>query len=309
MRRRLVIVLAFASLIGLLASYLVYRVVATVQAGVRPDATAEVVVAAVNMGMAETITSKHVKIVAWPKASVPVGAVTSMASAEGRVVRSSIIAGEPLIEGKLAPQLAGKGGLMPMLVAEGQRAVTIKVDDATRETGFILPNSRVDILVSMAKPGPAGDRIAKIVLQDVEVLASGQIVELRDNKPVTMTTVTLALDPERVERLTLAQTEGRLFLVTRNMNDKAIVKTPGATKASLLSDVTQAARPAVAQAPAKKPRAVAAVPPAPPAPAVIPAPTLETFSVSVLRAGKISEHQFVRKGDEGWVERAPGKEK
>ena len=310
MRRRLVIVLAFASLIGLLASYLVYRVVATVQAGVRPDSTSEVVVAAVNMGMAETITSKHVKIVAWPKASVPAGAVTSMASAEGRVVRSSIIAGEPLIEGKLAPNLAGKGGLMPMLVAEGQRAVTIKVDDATRETGFILPNSRVDILVSMAKPGPNGDRIAKIVLQDVEVLASGQIVELRDNKPVTMTTVTLALDPERVERLTLAQTEGRLFLVTRNMNDKAIVKTPGATKASLLSDVPQAARPAVAQAPAKKPRAVAAVPPAaPPAPAVIPAPTLETFSVSVLRAGKISEHQFVRKGDEGWVEKAPGKEK
>jgi len=310
MRRRLVIVLAFASLIGLLASYLVYRVVATVQAGVKPDSTSEVVVAAVNMGMAETITSKHVKIVAWPKASVPAGAVTSMASAEGRVVRSSIIAGEPLIEGKLAPNLAGKGGLMPMLVAEGQRAVTIKVDDATRETGFILPNSRVDILVSMAKPGPAGDRIAKIVLQDVEVLASGQIVELRDNKPVTMTTVTLALDPERVERLTLAQTEGRLFLVTRNMNDKAIVKTPGATKASLLSDVPQAARPAVAQAPAKKPRAVAAaVPPAPPAPAVIPAPTLETFSVSVLRAGKISEHQFVRKGDEGWVEKAPGKEK
>jgi len=310
MRRRLVIVLAFASLIGLLASYLVYRVVATVQAGVKPDSTSEVVVAAVNMGMAETITSKHVKIVAWPKASVPAGAVTSMASAEGRVVRSSIIAGEPLIEGKLAPNLAGKGGLMPMLVAEGQRAVTIKVDDATRETGFILPNSRVDILVSMAKPGPAGDRIAKIVLQDVEVLASGQIVELRDNKPVTMTTVTLALDPERVERLTLAQTEGRLFLVTRNMNDKAIVKTPGATKASLLSDVPQAARPAVAQAPAKKPRAVAAaVPPPPPAPAVIPAPTLETFSVSVLRAGKISEHQFVRKGDEGWVEKAPGKEK
>ena len=310
MRRRLVIVLAFASLIGLLASYLVYRVVATVQAGVRPDSTSEVVVAAVNMGMAETITSKHVKIVAWPKASVPAGAVTSMANAEGRVVRSSIIAGEPLIEGKLAPNLAGKGGLMPMLVAEGQRAVTIKVDDATRETGFILPNSRVDILVSMAKPGPAGDRIAKIVLQDVEVLASGQIVELRDNKPVTMTTVTLALDPERVERLTLAQTEGRLFLVTRNMNDKAIVKTPGATKASLLSDVPQAARPAVAQAPAKNPSAVAAaVPPPPPAPAVIPAPTLETFSVSVLRAGKISEHQFVRKGDEGWVEKAPGKEK
>jgi pilus assembly protein CpaB len=307
MRRRLLIVLAFASLVGLIASYLVYRVVATVQAGAKPDSTAEVVVAAVNMGMAETITPKHVKVVAWPKASVPAGAVTSIASAEGRVVRSSIIAGEPLIEGKLAPQLAGKGGLMPMLVSEGQRAVTIKVDDATRETGFILPNSRVDILVSMAKPGRDNERIAKIVLQDVEVLASGQIVELRDNKPVTMTTVTLSLDPERVERLTLAQTEGRLFLVTRNMNDKAIVKTPGATKTSLLSDIAVAPKPAVAKAPARKPTTVAAAPPPPPA--VMPAPRLETFSVSVLRGGKISEHEFVRKGDEGWVERAPGKEK
>jgi len=307
MRRRLLIVLAFAAFVGLIASYLVYRVVATVQAGARPDTTAEVVVAAVNMGMAETITPKHVKVVAWPKASMPAGAVTSIASAEGRVVRSSIIAGEPLIEGKLAPQLAGKGGLMPMLVSEGQRAVTIKVDDATRETGFILPNSHVDILVSMAKPGHDNERIAKIVLQDVEVLASGQIVELRDNKPVTMTTVTLSLDPERVERLTLAQTEGRLFLVTRNMNDKAIVKTPGATKTTLLADVAAAPKPTAARAPSPKPKAVAAAPP--PAPSVMPAPTLETFSVSVLRGGKVSEHQFVRKGDEGWVERGPGKEK
>ena len=161
----------------------------------------------------------------------------------------------------------------------------------------------------MAKPGHDAERIAKIVLQDVEVLASGQIVELRDNKPVTMTTVTLSLDPERVERLTLAQTEGRLFFVTRNMNDKAIVKTSGATKTSLLSDVAVAPRPTVAKAPAGKPAVVAAKPSAPPPPAVIPAPRLETFSVSVLRGGKISEHEFVRKGDEGWVERAPGKEK
>jgi len=261
------------------------------------------------MGMAETITSKHVKVVAWPKASIPSGAVTTISSAEGRVVRSSIIAGEPLIEGKLAPQLAGKGGLMPMLVAEGQRAVTIKVDDATRETGFILPNSRVDVLVSMAKPGHDGERIAKIVLQDVEVLASGQIVELRDNKPVTMTTVTLSLDPERVERLTLAQTEGRLFLVTRNMNDKAIVNTPGATRASLLAGVGAGPQaPKIASAPRPRPQAVVAVP-VPPAPTVLPTPSLETVSVSVLRGSQISEHRFVRKGTDQWVEKTTEKER
>jgi|RhiMetdeSRZDD1v2_1073273.scaffolds.fasta_scaffold59299_4 pilus assembly protein CpaB len=310
MRRRLIIVLAFASLIGLIASFLVYRVVVAVQANVKPDSTAEIVVAAANMGMAETITPKHVKVVSWPKASVPPGAITSLADAENRVVRSSIVAGEPLIEGKLAPQLAGRGGLMPMLVAEGQRAVTIKVDDATRETGFILPNSHVDILVSMARPNsPSGERIAKIVLQDVQVLASGQIVELRDNKPVTMTTVTLSLDPERTERLTLAQTEGRLFLVTRNMNDKKIVNTSGATRASLLADGGSArpTPPAVASAPKRRPVTVATAPPAP-AP-VLPTPTLETVSVSVLRGTQLSEHRFVRKGTDQWVEKTTEKER
>jgi pilus assembly protein CpaB len=305
MRRRLLIVLAFATVVGLVASYLVYQVVVTVQASTRPDASAEIVVASVNMGLAETVTSKHVKLVAWPKNSIPAGAVRSLTAAEGRVVRSSIIAGEPLLEGKLAPQMAGRGGLMPMLVAEGQRAVTIKVDDATRETGFILPNSNVDVLVSMSKAGGSGDRIAKTILQNVQVLASGQVVELRDNKPVTMTTVTLSLNPDQTERLTLAQTEGRLFLVTRNMNDNKIVTTQGATKASLLGEAPRApAAPRVASVPS---RAVAAAPSAPPT--VIPAPRLETFSVSVLRGGKVSEHQFVRKGSEEWVEKSSEKER
>jgi pilus assembly protein CpaB len=306
MQKRLLIVLAFASLVGLVASYLVYRVVVTVQAGAKPDVTTEVVVAAVNMGMAETVTSKHVKVVAWPKDSVPAGAVTTLANAEGRVVRGSIVAGEPLLEGKLAPQLAGKGGLMPMLVAEGQRAVTIKVDDATRETGFILPNSFVDVLVSMAKPGNAtGEKIAKIVLQDVQVLASGQVVELRDNKPVTMTTVTLSLDPEQTERLTLAQTEGRLFLVTRNMNDKKIVKTSGATRATLLADA--GAPPQRVASAVKAPRPVVATPA--PAPVVLPPPTIETVSVSVLRGTQVTEHRFVRKGPDQWVEKSTEKER
>ena len=309
MRRRLILVLAFAALVGLTASYLVYRVVVSIQATAKPEGMAEVVVASVNMGMAETITPKHVKVVAWPKASVPSGAIMSIADAEGRVVRSSIIAGEPLIEGKLAPQLAGRGGLMPMLVNEGQRAVTIRVDDAIRETGFILPNSHVDVLVSMAKPGGgSGEKIAKTILQDVQVLASGKVVEIHDNKPVTMTTVTLSLDPPQTERLTLAQTEGRLFLVTRNLNDKEIVSTPGATRATLLSDITPAPAPRVASAkPRKAP--VVAVKPQPVTAPVMPAPTIETFSVSVLRGNKVSEHRFVRKGAEEWVERSAEKEK
>ena len=295
MRHRLMIIVAVAALAGLLASYLVYSVVRQLQSRAPDPGNTPVVVAAVNMGLAETVTKEHVKLAMWPKVSVPPGALKSIEQAQGRVVRSSILAGEPLLEGKLAAELSGRGGIMPMLVPEGQRAVTIHVDAAIRETGFILPNSRVDVLVSMSGLGAGNERVAKTILQDVQVLASGQTVELRDNKPVQMTTVTLALTPDKVEKLTLAQTEGRLFLVTRNLNDKTVVPTTGATKSTVLSDAAPRAR-AVAEAP-RRPVSVGAAP--------LPPPSPEAITVTVFRGTKASEHRFVRKGSDGWVERGP----
>ena len=169
MQRRFLLILVCASLLGLLASALVYRVVSQIAAA-GSGQYEQIVVAAANMSLAETVTNQHVKLVAWPKASVPEGAIRSVQEVEGRAVRSSILAGEPLIEGKLAPGLAGKGGIMPMLVPEGQRGVTIKLDEAVRESGFLLPNSRVDVLVSMPKAPGSQEKIAKVILQDVTVL-------------------------------------------------------------------------------------------------------------------------------------------
>jgi len=287
MRRRLILVLVVASVVGLLASTLVYRVLKQAAAGPQQQDVEMIVVAGVNMSMAETITSQHVKLLPWPSKSVPTGAVRTLASAEGRVVRGSIVAGEPLLEGKLAPQLSGKGGIMPMLVPEGQRAVTIKVDDAVKESGFVLPNSRVDVLVSMAKERGSQERISKVILQDVSVLAAGQIVELRDNKPVTHTTVTLSLQPAQVERLALAQSEGKLMLAMRNLRDTQFVPTKGATAASLLSDGAPVAslakaRPVTVSAPLAPPR-------------------VETHTVTVLRGNKAAEILFTR-DDRGWAE-------
>ena len=175
MQRRFLLILVCASLLGLLASALVYRVVSQIAAA-GSGQYEHIVVAAANMSLAETVTNQHVKLVAWPRASVPEGAIRSVQEVEGRAVRSSILAGEPLIEGKLAPGLAGKGGIMPMLVPEGQRGVTIKLDEAVRESGFLLPSSRVDVLVSMPKAPGSQEKIAKVILQDVTVLAAGQTV-------------------------------------------------------------------------------------------------------------------------------------
>src|SRR5262245_50720860 len=101
MRHRLLIIVAIAALAGLLASYLVYGVVKQLQAKAPEPGSAPIVVAAVNMGLAETITKEHVKLVLWPKSSIPPGAITTLQQAEGRVVRSAILAGEPLLDGKL----------------------------------------------------------------------------------------------------------------------------------------------------------------------------------------------------------------
>jgi pilus assembly protein CpaB len=296
MRRRLVLVLVIAAVVGLLASTLVYRVLKDVASGAKPQDLEMIVVATVNMTMAETVTSSHVKLLPWPSKSVPSGAIRKMEDAEGRVVRASIVAGEPLLDGKLAPQLAGKGGLMPMLVPEGQRGVTIKVDDAIKESGFVLPNSRVDVLVSMPKTKNSQDRISKVILQDVTVLAAGQTVELRDNKPVTFTTVTLAHDPGQAERLTLAQTEGKLTLAMRNLRDTQIVQTKGVTAASLLGDTAPAATPPAAPRNARTVRASAPLPP----------PRIETHSVTVLRGNKPAEIVFTRDG-QAWLEQSPSK--
>src|SRR5512144_56471 len=292
MRRRFLLILICASVIGLLASVLVYRVVSQV-ARARSDQSEQIVVAAADLGMAEMVTSQHIRLVNWPKASVPSGALRTAAEAEGRVVRSSVVAGEPLIEAKLAPQLTGKGGIMPMLIPEGQRGVTIRLDEATRESGFVMPNSRVDVLVSMPKGPGSNEKIAKVILQDVTVLAAGQTVEMKDNKPVTNTTVTLSLTPQQVERLAVAQSDGRLMLVQRNLRDTQFVRTPGATPSSLLSDIAPAT-----PKPEAKPTVLARSAP-------LPLPQVEKYPVAVIRGTKVSEQTFIRDRANSWAEQ-PG---
>lgn len=279
MRRRLFLVIGAASVTGLLTSFLVYRAVTRMA----PSGlgTEEVVVAAVNMEIGETVTNEYVKLSSWPKVNVPNGAFRSLPEVEGWVTRGSIVAGEPLLKAKLLdPEQAGRGGLLPMLVPEGLRGVTIKLGRALQESGFVHPNSHVDIVVSIAKDGTSRDRIAKVVLQNVLVLAAGQTVEMHNNKPVRVTTVTLALTPKEVERLALAQSEGTLMLATRNLHDDRIVRTVGITRGSLLG-----------HAPSKAPKKDR-VP--------LPPPKLTTHGVSVLRGGRETDYKFVRGKNEPW---------
>jgi pilus assembly protein CpaB len=292
MQRRVVLVIVLAVVMGLLASLLVYRV--TTRATGPVEEHERVVVASANIAMAEAVKREQVKLVDWPKRSVPAGALRKLAEAEGRIVRNSIVAGEPLLEAKLAP--AGKGGILPILVPASLRGVTIKVDDAVKESGFILPGSRVDILVSMPRSPGSQERFAKVILQDVQVLAAGQTVEMRDNKPVTVTNVTLALTPGQTERLALAQVEGRLTLAMRGLGDNQLVHTTGVSAAILLGGDAPAAPPAAGS---PKPRAPVPVSAAVPRPA-----RNEDYTITIWRGKEAEQATFVRGEDQAeWVAR------
>jgi pilus assembly protein CpaB len=221
-----------------------------------------------------------------------------------------MFAGEPVLDSKLAP--AGQGGLMPVLIPVGKRAVSIIVEQATQKSGFVVPNTRVDVLVTMAEKG--GAQKSRIVLQDVTVLAADMTVEMKDNKPVTMTTVTMALSPEEAERLALSQNQGRVTLALRNLQDTARVSTPGVTAAQLMGS------PAPAPSPAKKSSTGApsvakrssgptraSVAPVKSAPTVQPASTIDaspppTHKVSVVRGTAETEQTYVQDPDRGWIE-------
>jgi pilus assembly protein CpaB len=165
------------------------------------------------------------------------------------VVKTSILRGEPVLEAKLAP-VGTKGGLSAV-IADGKRAITVKVNEVIGVAGFALPGNYVDVMVSTQEDGQGNDskQISKIVLEHMLVLAVAQEASRDDTKPKVVNAVTLEVTPEEAEKLDLARSVGTLSLVLRNQVDKDPVQTAGMRKAELLQL-------AVTQKPSPAPKAV-----------------------------------------------------
>jgi pilus assembly protein CpaB len=243
-----------------------------------------IAVAQLDIQPGARITSDLVRLVDWPAGSRPAGAFEAIEALEGRVARTNIQRGEPLLESKLAP--VGTRGGLSAIVAEGKRAMTVRVNDVIGVAGFALPGNYVDILVSTQEEGAKrGDRdrmISKIVLERILVLAVAQEANRDDTKPRVVNAVTLEVTPEQAEQLDLARSVGTLTLVLRNQVDPKPAATGGATKESLLGVARAAPTPTPAQAAPPKPaaRRVVTVAAAP-----APAPQRATECVEVIRGG------------------------
>lgn len=199
----------------------------------QPTGTTQIAVAARAMLVGSVVTPEDVRLVEWPLDAVPPGYSGSVEEVVGRGLITPVAANEPLLDGKLASKEAGGG--LPIVIPEGMRAVSVKVDEVIGVAGFVLPGTRVDVLVTIDPPEEGGGTATRIVLQNVQTLAAGQTIQRdAEGKPQTVTVITLLVDPEQAEKLTLAATEGRIHLALRNTLDMAQVETEGIKKASLL---------------------------------------------------------------------------
>ena len=196
--------------------------------------TRPVVVAASDLDIGTELSRADIRIIDWPANAVPADAFSDPKDVMGRGIVLPIIQNEPILPMKLASMEAGSG--LPPAIPPGLRAVSVRVNEVIGVAGYVLPGTRVDVVATVSPTGQNNDMTSKVVLTNVQVLAAGTKIE-RDtdkNKPMPVSVVTLLVDPEEAERLTLASTEGKIQLALRNPLDKTMPMTHGIRPAALL---------------------------------------------------------------------------
>jgi pilus assembly protein CpaB len=190
---------------------------------------------------------------------VPPNAVTRQEDVLGRGIVSTIYAGEPVVETRLAAKGAGAG--LAAIIPSGMRAVAIRVNDVTSLAGYVTPGMRVDVLILGTPPNssPALGTQTKTLLQNIEILSAGQQMQ-RDSegKPITVPVVNVLVTPEQAEILSLASQDARIQLVLRNPLDTEQSKTSGMAMSRLWTGQStppaeRAPRPRVVRAPVLPP--------------------------------------------------------
>jgi pilus assembly protein CpaB len=189
----------------------------------------------------------------------------------------------------LAP--IGSGAGLPPSIPAGMRAMSVKVDEVIGVAGFVVPGTRVDLVVTLRGNSQSEEPMSRTVASNVLVLTAGTKLDqeqAKDGKPQPSTVVTLAVSPSDAERVALASSEGKISLALRNPLDVAPTETAGVRVASLRLGMgtAPAAEPVKAQpATTRKPKAVVASPaPAPPPARVI-------YIVETIRAAKRGEEE------------------
>jgi pilus assembly protein CpaB len=276
-RIRVFVVLVLSLTAGGVLAFGTYNYVQNVQPKTVTMPTRPVVVAAADLEIGAELTREDLRLIDWPASAVPQGAIGDPKEIIGRGLIMPVIQNEPILPMKMASKEAGSG--LPPAIPPGLRAVSVRVNEVIGVAGYVTPGTRVDVVATVNPGNKQQDITSKVILTDVQVLAAGTKIErLGDReKPVPVSVVTLLVDPDEAERLTLASSEGKIQLALRNPLDKDRPATRGVRPALLLGT------------PPPVPRVSSrSVPGAPPPPVAAPPPTVE-----IIRGDKRA-HEIVR---------------
>jgi pilus assembly protein CpaB len=221
-------------LLAALAGYAGLRAAAAQVAHQNSKYYVPVVVTATDLTFGTKLDRAQLRIARYPKESVPAGAFSDIDSVADQTTKIFLAAREPVT----ATKLSSRGGGLSMLVRHGLRATSVEVDQVSGVSGFVLPGDRVDVLCTVDNRGGDNQAVTKTILQNTEVLASGQKTTQQDNKPITVQAVTILVDPTGAEKVALGLHEGKLHLVLRNPEDGDTLRVAGLNTSEMLSGTT-----------------------------------------------------------------------
>lgn len=233
--------LGVALLLGLITSFFVFSWLQNeknrlMAAPVSLSRNVQVLVANADLSWGTKLTPEMMQLQEFPSGAIPEGHFTTLDAIKDRVLLVDIKRNELLMESKLAP--VGATGGVAAVTDSNKRAMSVKVDDVIGVAGFIKPADRVDVMVTIEpQGGKQGSTIAKMILENVKVLAAGTQMERKgkDEEPKPVQVITVEVEVEEAEKLALASTQGKLRLALRNPLNKEHVLTKGANVGTLLS--------------------------------------------------------------------------
>src|SRR6266852_284119 len=215
-RTRLLMIGFVALALGAIVSFAVYRALQSRAAGDAPPGV-DVVIAANDVPVGAKVEDRDVKVVRFPAADLPPNCFHLKSSVIGRGAVLPIAKGEFFLPNKMAGENAGSG--MPSLIPPGMRAVSVRVNEVIGVAGFVVPGTRVDVLLT-GNPSNAPDQQTTTVLENVAVIATGQKMERNTaGEPQLTPVITLLVSPGDAQKLTLATTQGKIQLALRNPLD------------------------------------------------------------------------------------------
>jgi pilus assembly protein CpaB len=244
---------AIALTLGAMAAFIAARSMSVTQ-----TSGSKVIIVEQPIEAGKAIKADQIKSINWPGSAVPHDASTRTTDVVGRIARVSMIPGEPVLPGKLAPKTS-TGGLSS-IISEGKRAITVRVNEVIAVAGFALPGSYVDVLVSGKDAN--NQAFSRIVLSRIKVLAVAQETTADPDKPKVVNAVTLELSPIASEKLDLARNIGVLSLVLRNELDTSEINSAGVRLSDIVNSQPSRATtssPAAKAAPSRQSRGPEAI--------------------------------------------------